>query len=103
MVKYIKLGPVRLEWVLRHIWEEDITYTNYEVWDMRKRPQLGIWFNREKAVGPVKKGNNSKETASKTFSENNLVNIYTMGLKLFVCHTWIRIQFKPTLGSTNIK
>lgn len=96
-VKKIKIGHLRLKWVLRHIWEEDRDITNYTVWSMRKRPEFGIWFNREEAVGPVKKGKDKSETVNKTFNKNNHVNLYTIGLKLFVCHTWLTIQFKPTL------
>jgi hypothetical protein len=97
-IKKLKLGPLRLTWVLRHIWEEDRDITNYTVWSMRKRPEFGIWFDREKAVGPVKKGKDKSETVNKTFNKSNHVKLYIIGLKLFVCHTWIKIQFKPTLG-----
>lgn len=98
VIKKIKIGPLRLTWVLRHIWEKDKDITNYTVWSMRKRPELGIWFNSESAVGSVKKGKDKNETVNKTFNKSNHVKIYTIGLKLFVCHTWVTIQLKPTLG-----
>lgn len=98
IVKRLNIGTLHLKWVLRHIWEEDRSITNYTVWSMRKRPELGLWLNKEQAVGPVKKGKDRSETVNKTFTESNHVNVYTIGLKLFVCHTWITIQFKPTLG-----
>lgn len=98
MVKKFKIGPAYIDWVFRHIWEKDRKHTNYLVWKMRKKQELGVWFEKNLAVGPVKKGKDIKETQKNTFSNDNFVNIYTLGFNLIVCSTWFRINFKPTLG-----
>jgi hypothetical protein len=97
MIKKVKISNLSMTFVLRHRWEKDKGLTNYMVWDMRKRFKLGIWCERQKAVGPVRKGKNRNETVGNTFNDNNLVNQYMIGLNLIVCKTWITIQFKPTL------
>ena len=86
-----------MTFVLRHRWEKDKGLINYEVWDMRKRFKLGIWFERSKILGPVKKGKDRSETVGNTFNNSNLVNNYIIGLNLIICKTWMVIQFKPTL------
>ena len=98
MLRRVKIGPMRLKWVLRHIWEKDRDLTNHTVWSMRRKPELGIWFNKSQAVGPVKKGNDRSETVSKTFTKSNLVNVYQIGFNLVVCQIWFEFQFKPTFG-----
>ncbi len=97
-VKNFKIGPVRFTWVLRHRWEKDKGLTNYIVWDMRKRYKLGLWYERNKVVGSVRKGKDKDQTVSKTFTQSNHVNRYTIGANLIVCKTWISFTFKPTLG-----
>ena len=98
IVKNFNIGPARFTWVLRHRWEENKGLTNYEVWDMRKRYHLGLWYEKNEVVGPVRKGKDKNETVGKTFTQSNHVNRYTIGLKLIVCKTWISFTFKPTLG-----
>lgn len=98
IVKNFKIGPARFTWVLRHRWEKDKGLTNYTVWDMRKRYRLGLEYERSKVVGPVQKGKDKNQTVSKTFTQSNHVNRYTIGLDLIVCKTWISFTFKPTLG-----
>lgn len=98
IVKKINILGIRITWVFRHRWEKDKSLTNYMVWDMRKRYKLGIWFNVDKVVGPVKRGKNRDETVKGTFTDSNLVNNYVVGFNLIVCKTWIIIKFKPTLG-----
>lgn len=98
IVKKINILSIRITWVLRHRWEKGKGLTNYEVWDMRKRYKLGIWFNVDKVVGPVKRGKNRDETVKDTFTNSNLVNSYVVGVNLIVCKTWITVKFKPTLG-----
>lgn len=97
IVKQIKIGPARIKWVFRHIWEKDKSISNYEVWKMKKRPEIGIWFERHRVIGPVKKGENVNKTIKNTFSENNLVNEYMIRLKLIIFYTWITLRFKPIL------
>ena len=97
MVKKIKIGRFKATFVLRHRWESDRSISNYEVWRMRKEYELGIWFKRNKAVGTVKRGQDSQETAKKTFASDNLVNTYMIGLDLIVCKTWIDFRFNPAL------
>lgn len=97
MTKSIQIFNMGLLFVLRHRWEKDKGLTNYTVWEMRKRFKLGMWFERSKVVGPVKKGKNRNETVGNTFTESNLVNRYMIGLNLIVCKAWMTIQFKPTL------
>jgi hypothetical protein len=92
-----KIGSMRVNWTFRHIWEENRSFSNYEVFQMRKRPELGIWYQKSKVVGPVKKGNTQEETIKKTFKKDNHVNSYMIGLKLIVCQTWITVKFHPIL------
>lgn len=98
IVKKVNLLGIRIAWVLRHRWEKDKGLTNYEVWSMRRRLNLGVWFDRSRVVGPVKKGKNREETVKGTFNDSNLVNEYMIGFNLIFCKTWITIRFKPTLG-----
>jgi hypothetical protein len=97
MTKEIRFLNIRALFVLRHRWEKDRDITNYEVWNMRRRYKLGLWFKKSRVVGPVRKGKNTKETAKNTFNESNLVNSYMIGLELIVCKMWMTLQFKPTL------
>jgi len=97
MVKNIKILNTRMTFVLRHRWEKDKGLTNYTVWEMRKRFKLGMWFERQKIVGPVRKGKDRNETVGNTFNDSNLVNQYMIGLNLIVCKAWMTIQFRPTL------
>lgn len=98
IIKKFKIGPARFTWVLRHRWEKDKGITNYTVWEMRKRHKLGLWYEKSKVVGPVRKGKHKDETVKNTFTQSNHVNNYTIGLDLIVCKTWISFTFKPTLG-----
>ena len=98
IIKKFKIGPARFTWVLRHRWEKDKGPTNYTVWEMRKRYKLGLWYEKSKVVGPVRKGKHKDETVKNTFIQSNHVNNYTIGLDLIVCKTWISFTFKPTLG-----
>jgi len=100
MVSKIKVGTIYLKFVLRHIWEKD-KRTDWEHRNMLRTPELGIWFKKQEAVGVVKKGETVEETVKKTFAENNYVNVYTVGLKLFVCKVWVEFQIKPTIGFKN--
>ena len=98
IVKKFKIGPAQFTWVLRHRWEKDKGITNHMVWDMRKRYKLGLSYERNEVVGPVRKGKTRDEVVSKTFTQSNHVNRYTIGLDLIVCKTWIAFTFRPTLG-----
>lgn len=93
----IKIGPFRSNFVLRHRWEKDRSISNYTVWDMRRRFKLGIWFERSKAVGPIRKGINREETVNRTFTKSNYVNTYMFGMDLIVCKCWIDFSFKPKM------
>jgi hypothetical protein len=96
-IKKFQIGRAGFTWVLRHRWEKDKGLTNHTVWEMRRRFKLGIWFERSKVVGPVRKGKDRSETVGNTFDNSNLVNNYMIGLDLIVCKTWISFSFKPTL------
>ena len=96
-VKRFKIFKTTIVWVFRHRWEKDKDLTNHIVWEMRRRFKLGIWFERSKVVGPVKKGNNREERVKNTFNNSNLVNEYMIGLDLVICKTWVTIKFKPIL------
>ena len=98
MVKRLRIRNITIKWVLRHRWEENKGLTNYEVWSMRKRFKLGMWFERQQVVGPVQKGKDKDERVKNTFNNDNLVNEYMLGFDLVVCKTWFTIKFKPTLG-----
>lgn len=97
MVKKIKIGRFRSTLVLRHRWESDQSISNYEIWRMRKEYKLGAWFKINKTVGTVKRGQDSQETAKKTFVSDNLVNTYMIGLDLIVCKMWVDFRFNPVL------
>lgn len=96
MIKKFKIGSTKINWVFRHIWEKDQSLSNYEVFQMKKRPELGVWYQKSKIVGPVKKGNTREETIEKTF-KNNYVNSHMIGLRLIICETWISITFGDTM------
>lgn len=98
IVKKFKIGSARFSWVLRHRWEKDKGLTNYMVWDMRKRYKLGLWYERNEVVGPVRKGKDREQTVNKTFTQSNHVSSYTIGANLIVCKTWINLTFGPTLN-----
>jgi hypothetical protein len=97
MTKKFKIGSMKVSWTFRHIWEENQSLSNYEVFQMRRRPELGIWYQKSKVLGPIKRGNNREETIKKTFKSNNHVNLYMVGLNLIVCSTWISVKFHPIL------
>jgi hypothetical protein len=97
MVTRFNIFKIKAVFVVRHIWEEDRSIANWPVYQMRKTPTLGIWFKRNKLVGPVRKSKTAAETVNKTFSSSNLVNEYIIGLDLIVCKSWIAITTKPSL------
>jgi len=98
MVRKLKIGDLRITFVLRHRWEKDKSITNYEVFNMRKEFELGIWFKKNRAIGLVVKDKDHKSKIDKTFSKSNLVNSYMLGLNLIVCKCWINWTLKPTLS-----
>lgn len=97
MIKKFEIGSMMVNWTFRHIWEENQSLSNYEVFQMKKRLELGMWYQKSKVVGPIKKGNNREETIDKTFKKDNHVNSHMIGLKLIVCQTWITVKFHPIL------
>jgi hypothetical protein len=102
VIKKIKIGSFRATWVVRHRWEEGAKkgiLGNYEANNIRTNWQLGIWTKRSKVVGSVKRGSNTKETTKQTFSGDNLVNNYMIGLNLIVLKTWVDFTFRPTFGN----
>ena len=100
MIARTKVGGFRATWVLRHRWEKgsDSILENYDAHQIRNNWQLGIWFERSKAVGPKRAGKDKSETIKQTFSEGNLVNCYMIGLNLIVAKVWVDFKFSPTLG-----
>ena len=57
-----------------------------------------MWANRSKVVGASKRGKDGKMVVSETFSTNNTVNTYMVGLDLIVCRVWVDFSFRSTLG-----
>ena len=102
MVKRIKIGPFRSTWVLRHRWEpgakNGVLSSNYEGHKIITTLRLGIWAKRSKVVGAAKRSKDGKMVASKTFSANNMIHNYMIGLELIVCRVWVDFTFRPTLG-----
>jgi hypothetical protein len=102
MIARTKIGSFRATWVLRHRWEpgatDGVLSSNYEAYKLRTTLRLGIWAKRSKVVGPTKRGKDGKMVASETFSTNNTVNTYMVGLELIVCRVWVDFTFRPTLG-----
>lgn len=97
IVKNINIGKIfYLTWVFRHKWEKDKSISNYTVWEMKKRLKLGVWYEKNKVVGSVKKEKHKDETIKNTFNESNHINKYMIGLDLIVCKTWVDFTFKPT-------
>jgi hypothetical protein len=103
MIAKTKIGPFRATWVLRHRWEkgskDGILGSNYEGYRLRNEFKLGIWAKRNKVVGAVKRKSGNKADVAKTFSGDNLVNNYMIGLDLIVCKVWVDFTFKSTLGN----
>ncbi len=98
MIKVIKIGSFRCNFVLRHIWEGDsdsVFCSNYIVYKMKRTKSLGIWFKKDKIVGPTRKTGNIKDT----FLPDNLVNNYMIGFDLIVLKMWFDFTFKPTFGN----
>lgn len=83
MIKKIKMGHLRITWVLRHQWEE----LTPETFLMKRQRQLGIFFNKNRAVGTRKKGR-------AMFDGDNLSLSYMFGLNLIWAKTWITIDWK---------
>jgi hypothetical protein len=50
-------------------------------------------------VGAVKRKSGNKADVAKTFSGDNLVPNYMIGLDLIVCKVWVDFTFKSTLGN----
>jgi hypothetical protein len=102
MIARTRIGCFRATWVLRHRWEpgakDGILSDNYEGHKLRTELQLGIWAKRDKVVGAVRRDKNRKVAVSETFSIDNLVNDYTIGLNLIVCKVWVNFSFSPTFG-----
>ena len=102
MIARTKMGRFRATWVLRHRWEkgakDGILGDNYEGHKLRTELQLGIWAKTNKVVGAVKRGKNRKVTVSETFSTDNLVNNYMIGMNLIVCKVWVDFTFNATFG-----
>ena len=103
MIVKTKLGPFRANWVLRHRWEpgakDGVLSDNYEGYKLRTTFRLGIWAKRSKVVGASKRNKDGKMVVSETFSTNNTVNKYMVGLELIVCRVWVDFTFRPTLGN----
>jgi hypothetical protein len=100
MISKIKIGKFRASFVLRHRWEEgsDSIIENYTANKIRTDLELGIWAKKYEVVGKVKVGKNRDQVIKKTFSDDNLVNNYMIGLNLIVCKVWINFTFSPTFG-----
>jgi len=98
MIRKINIGRFNSTWVLRHRWEKDKSITNWEVRQLRKNLQLGVWCKVEKAVGPTRRGKTNDDTVKKTFNKTNLVRVYYVGLNLIVCKIWVSFRFKTTLN-----
>jgi len=102
MIKKTKIGSLRATWVLRHRWEagakDGILGNNYEAYKLRTELKLGIWAKRYKVVGSVKRKNDGSGDVSKTFSTDNLVNNYMIGLDLIICKAWVDFTFNATFG-----
>jgi len=100
MVKNIKIGCFRCSFVLIHIWEgdsDDVFCSNYLVYKMKKTKSLGIWFKKDKIVGPAKK--NKSGSSIDTFLPENLINNYMLGFDLIVFKFWFDFRFKPSFGT----
>jgi hypothetical protein len=106
MIAKTKIGPFRATWVLRHRWEpgakDGVLSSNYEGHKLRTTLRLGIWAKRSKVVGATKRGKTTSETTQNTFSKNNMVYNYMIGLELIVCRVWVDFTFRPTLGRKSI-
>ena len=83
MIKAIKIGHLRITWVIRHQWEKD----EPETFLMRSTRQLGLFFRKDRAVGTRKKGRSM-------FDKGNLSPSYMFGLNLIWAKTWISVDWR---------
>jgi len=97
IIKRLKIGNFSSTFVLRHRWEKDRSMKNYEVWSMRRRFELGLFFKRDKSVGIVKTNKKGGDVVKNTFTSSNYVNTYTFGLNLIVAKCWVNWKFKPIM------
>jgi hypothetical protein len=100
MITKTKIGWFSATFVLRHRWEKgsDSILSNYEAHKIKKTLELGFWASKDRAVGQLRKGKNREETVKETFTDSNLVNVYTIGARLIVCKVWVTFKFSPTLS-----
>ena len=83
MIKAIKIGHLRITWVLRHQWEKE----EPETFLMRSTRQLGFFFRKDRAVGTRKRGR-------AMFDRDNLSPSYMLGLNLIWAKTWICVDWR---------
>ena len=100
MVATTKIGNFNATWVLRHRWEKGSKsmLDNQMANRIRTELRLGIWFKKKLVLGTIKRKENNKVEVKETFSTDNLVNKYMIGLDLIVCMCWVDFSFKPTFG-----
>ena len=83
MIKKIKIGHLRITWVIRHQWEKD----EPETFLMRSTRELGLFFRKSMAVGTRKRGRDM-------FDKGNLSPSYMFGLNLIWAKTWISVDWR---------
>ena len=83
MIKAIKIGHLRITWVLRHQWEKE----EPETFLMRSTRELGFFFRKDRAVGTRKRGR-------AMFDRDNLSPSYMFGLNLIWAKTWICVDWR---------
>jgi len=83
MIKKIKIGHLRITWVIRHQWEKD----EPETFLMRSTRELGLFFRKSMAVGTRKGGR-------AMFDTGNLSPSYMFGLNLIWAKTWISVDWR---------
>jgi hypothetical protein len=83
MIKKIKIGHLRITWVIRHQWEKN----EPETFLMRSTRELGLFFRKSMAVGTRKRGR-------AMFDGDNLSPSYMFGLKLIWAKTWISVDWR---------
>jgi hypothetical protein len=91
----IKIGNFTSTFVFTHYWQKDKDW--FERRMMRKPFTLGIWYKREKFVGPVRSGKNRDEVVKRTFNKKNHIPEYTLGVTLIVVKFWVSFRVGPIL------
>jgi hypothetical protein len=83
MIKKIKIGKLRISFVLRHKWEKTKSRIDSFRW---RGKEIGIFYRKNMCVGNKLKGR-------AMFSDENMVPSYQFGIVLVWVKCWIDIDW----------